>query len=735
MVKQTIVLLVISVLLGTVFAGGVAEVANGYFHTTLDSLVGSYGEYDFIVQVQEEKKDEAKARLETVLTESFGGGSYQEAPALGGRANFFVAIPTERKNKAVYERIDSYFAVLPGAAGLSIISEPRLSIRGVPSGATDLVIEEAEKMDGVRFAFVDGSTIQVMLSDMEQSRQIEEAVEMLLARYRVLEIRFPQDREADSPVRLGDELARNLRQEGEGWVKYVSLHEKGGEEASLVETLTEMRSFLEQYRSRVTIFADEDVDLAEGEYVQIDVKERPIVCIERIAGRQASGVIVSGDAFEAEDAPIVYRTAEEGTVRVGTAQIDNPRIALQKLMSALTDAASFLPTNSDADKIDKLETVLSQYEKIAPEVVRAAEKMEAISPLLGAVRSSASMQNTESLTGELNKAIASLDNTRRWLNLAAWASEDIREAKSSLEDVTKRMTSLNRYLTEADTHARRIDELAQATAYGADTVRQMRDALTGIDIGAVQEILREVKQRMNGMDSGDASSLVMRLKDVATTLPAMRDDDLYRSIRMIDRFVSGYLIPNKRIQLLTNQTIERDKAEKIVYDTVGHTDVSVSDGVLGVIEPNTYLQVYRMLYEVKRILAGLVAVLVTGLFLAVDHTSTISMLKMRGAQGTLMRAMPYGYAAIVGSVMLASIFYLAGAAIPYVPFFVVPIFGAIGGMIVARYSERINPISQGEIMAADTLGMSDSEILREIVIPSGRPGLVQILNRRTLRFK
>ncbi|MBQ2246354.1 MAG: hypothetical protein II324_04780, partial [Selenomonadales bacterium] len=113
--KKLILLLVISIFLGTVGSAFIAEVANGYFHGTMDSLVGEYGEYDFIVQVQEEKKEEAKPVLEEVLSQHFAGGRYQEAPVIGGRANFFVAIPDEYKSKAVYERIDSYFSVLPGA--------------------------------------------------------------------------------------------------------------------------------------------------------------------------------------------------------------------------------------------------------------------------------------------------------------------------------------------------------------------------------------------------------------------------------------------------------------------------------------------------------------------------------------------------------------------------------------------------------------------------------------------
>ncbi|MBQ2114705.1 MAG: hypothetical protein II195_06400, partial [Selenomonadales bacterium] len=198
--KKIILLLVISILLGTAASNLIAEIANGYFHTTMDSLVGQYGEYDFIVQVQEEKKEEAKPVLEEVLSQHFAGGHYQEAPVIGGRANFFVAIPDAYKTKAVYERIDSYFTVLPGAAGLSIISEPRFSIRGVPQGALESVRRELERLEGVRFVFLDGPTIHVMIRDMADSARLQEEAARILTAYRTIEVRFPVGAEPDSPA-------------------------------------------------------------------------------------------------------------------------------------------------------------------------------------------------------------------------------------------------------------------------------------------------------------------------------------------------------------------------------------------------------------------------------------------------------------------------------------------------------------------------------------------------------
>ncbi|MBO5245570.1 MAG: hypothetical protein J6B02_05660, partial [Selenomonadales bacterium] len=301
--KRLILLLLISILLGTIAARAVAAVANGYFHETMDSLVGQYGEYDFIVQVREEQKENAKPVLDGVIAEHFAGGRYQEAPVIGGRANFFVAIPEEKKTKEVYERIDSYFSVLPGAAGLSIISEPRLSIRGVPQGALELLRQEIERMDGVRFVFLDGPTVHVMISDMAQSGAVQEAIAQLLASQRVIEIRFPTGAEPDSPVHLGEEIARRLQGEHKAdFARYVSIDETRGEEVRLSAALTEMKKFLSEYRSTVTITLDEGKSLSIGDRVLLRpsgdasrLQETVTAAVTRLEKGKAVGIITAGD--------------------------------------------------------------------------------------------------------------------------------------------------------------------------------------------------------------------------------------------------------------------------------------------------------------------------------------------------------------------------------------------------------------------------------------------------------
>jgi len=136
--------------------------------------------------------------------------------------------------------------------------------------------------------------------------------------------------------------------------------------------------------------------------------------------------------------------------------------------------------------------------------------------------------------------------------------------------------------------------------------------------------------------------------------------------------------------------------------------------------------------------------------LALDHTAIMTVMRRKRVTGKVQahgwrsKAKGFGqaftaperlYGMSVGAVLLTAMFVLARGGIPYLPWVCVPLVGAVLGLIVACYTEKISPISGEEIMAGQSLGLSMDGIMREIVIPSGRPGLLQKLNQRKVKFK
>ena len=80
--NDILILLLVSVVMSALLAKGISLGANLYFQETLTSLTGDYGEYDLLVQVREESKNEGKIQMEQMLQANFPDAKLKEAPTI-----------------------------------------------------------------------------------------------------------------------------------------------------------------------------------------------------------------------------------------------------------------------------------------------------------------------------------------------------------------------------------------------------------------------------------------------------------------------------------------------------------------------------------------------------------------------------------------------------------------------------------------------------------------------------
>ncbi len=69
--RDIAVLLLVSIFIGSILASALSLTANAYFSKALSGLVGDYGEYDIIIQVREEMKDDAPIQIHKIMNEVF----------------------------------------------------------------------------------------------------------------------------------------------------------------------------------------------------------------------------------------------------------------------------------------------------------------------------------------------------------------------------------------------------------------------------------------------------------------------------------------------------------------------------------------------------------------------------------------------------------------------------------------------------------------------------------------
>ncbi|MEW5866233.1 MAG: hypothetical protein AB1774_05160, partial [Bacillota bacterium] len=269
--RDLLVTLVATVLLGAAVAGGVARAVDTYLGRQVTGVLGDLGEYDLILHVREDARELARSEIAKVLASSFKGARMKEGPTVIGKANFFIALPDERRTRSGLEGLARALGDVPGASGETYIIEPRLSVGGVEPGAFQVLMNEIEKLPGVRFCFRDGGTIAVVLDSIADLGRVSDALKDLLDRYKVVEVRFPIGQEMDDSVAAGDAFARALASlAGASFSRDITRHGTSSDLADLTATLTEMKRFLQHYAARVEISIDGDAPLRPGDLVFLE---------------------------------------------------------------------------------------------------------------------------------------------------------------------------------------------------------------------------------------------------------------------------------------------------------------------------------------------------------------------------------------------------------------------------------------------------------------------------------
>ncbi|MDR1702188.1 MAG: hypothetical protein LBR56_05390, partial [Sporomusaceae bacterium] len=243
--RDILVLLFLSIFIGALLAGAVSLTTNKYFSQTVSNLVGDYGEHDLVLQSREEIRADALNQIKKIIAETLPGAVLKEGAVITGKASFFIALPKEYKTKEIYADLNKIFASVPGGAGVGVITEPKLNVRGVPEGAREMVISAIEEMDGVKFAFRDGSSIAVILKSLEKTGAVSSKIKTLLADYQILEISFPPGSEPLNAAKMGTDVAAALEEKLKlPYAESVSGNEQKGDLAYLTGTMSELKKFL-----------------------------------------------------------------------------------------------------------------------------------------------------------------------------------------------------------------------------------------------------------------------------------------------------------------------------------------------------------------------------------------------------------------------------------------------------------------------------------------------------------
>jgi len=764
--KQDILaLIVVSIVIGSLLAGAVSLSANAYFSKTLASLVGDYGEYDIIIQSREEMKDDTAIHVQKIIDEVFPGAKMKEGPTITGKTSFFVALPDQYKTKKTFEDLGKTFGSIPGGASVGVLTEPRLTIRGVPEGAKNMMMERISQMDGVRFAYLDGASVGVILSSLDKSTVVNEQIKKMLKEYQVIEISFPVGSEPPNPIRMGDDIANAMQTQLQlESAKNVSIDGKNDDMTYMVSTMMELKRFLLAYATQVVIVPNGNDKLTKGDLVAFAGK-KPFVLGDPVGKENvlvqiatvrpdgaAEGTITQGDAAALTNNQGYKVTNNIVGSAIGTATYRNPRQELSGALTETNKVVSQIPAfAADTQNLSTIATTsLDNYGNSVKAIDQTLNSLQVAGTTIQAVTGGLGNIDTSSLQNQVetsSKAMGGMVNTLKVVKLlngnVVTTIDDLSNAQKNLGNLKSGLGALDHVASDARQAQSTIDDIV---TNGHSTLATLK----AFDVNGARNNVTSLNSKLAQLGQLNVPLVSGQIQYLAAAAPNLKDDEISHSVNLLDKFIAGQVIPGERIQILTTSNISIDAVTPIVYSQVGHNNVSLYSTELGVIEPNARGELYTVLNQVRAILAAITAIALTLLFLALDHTSIMTVMRRKRVSGKRKdpslrnRMARFGqvftaperlYGMSVGAVLLTTMFILAKGAIPYVPWLCVPVIGALLGLLVASYTEKISPISGEEIMAGQSLGLSMDEVMREVVIPSGRPGLLQKLNQRKVKFK
>ena len=146
------------------------------------------------------------------------------------------------------------------------------------------------------------------------------------------------------------------------------------------------------------------------------------------------------------------------------------------------------------------------------------------------------------------------------------------------------------------------------------------------------------------------------------------------------------------------------------------------------IQTNPRTEVFNLLRQVKALISVIIAFIFTVFLLIMDHSLIISILRLNHCRASL-----YGF--FTGAFLFSMICLITRVDFPYLNLLTEIAIGGISGLLVALLSNMLNPVNNEEWEAGVALGFSPAEIMHEIIIPAGKPGLLYLLNYPKIIFK
>lgn len=752
---------VVAVVAASIIASVVALVADRYFGDTVSGLIGEYGEYDLQLIVREDMADIALEQIRSIARERYSGVRIKESISVSGRAYVLVGLPDNMRNARDIEGFPNQFVNVPGYSGYGVMIEPRIEITGIDSQAVrDMLISQCRQVQGVQFAFEHHGNVAVVFGDSDVIEQATETISKLLDSYTLIDIRFPMSGQIDNLAAVEEAVGDAVVERFGPREILASSKIKDEGLGDLTTALSEMRRFLTYYATTINI-TDATKRLEVGQHVVLmagsedagreGLPETVAMVVE--AGNSGSKAIVTqGEVVDGKEYGVYEIDGTSAGEWLGHAKAVSE---LRRLEYSLDNGIDLLSGLSEAaddmhGSITAARQMLSDYWYLVGSLDGVRQNLQQVESLLNSTDAEALYaSHADRLVSTLRKVKGMISDFSAGLDTVSTVAGTMQVEKTGsvsksnrvMETLQQWQDSLSGYGDGLDALASVLEDSTQAQAFISeltDMTQSALDALYGLDVDEAIGMLDGLSSSLDSISDVDVEAIHSRLVHIKESLPVLEDEQIGRSIRLIDNYLGGQVIPGDRVQLVVSGNLPKNTVKQVVNRELDEHKPVTTVSSLGAVQPGVRTQVLQVLGEVRATIAALAALVLTVVVLLFDHSSVIAVLKKTGAWRSVAggKKVPVGpvYSSLLGAVILSVTMVGSGGSIPFVGPWAVFFIGAGVGLCVYALAERVSPVDLDEVAAGVAMGLPWHQIMRDIVIPSGRPGFLSVLNKSELSF-
>ncbi len=776
--KDIIILIIASILLGSglVYVGG--YLTDNYFMNMVSGIIGDYGEYDLLFTISSDQEEIAINQIKKTASETLPGSKFKTGPKVAGSSNYLLKIPDKFKNEEIYVNLGKYFSDIPGLMSKTIMTEPRLSVRGFRGNTRAFIRPLFEEIEGIYFLYPTSDGLDIIVEKPELLPEVKKKIAVVLDNYSMLEIRYPLNQHPEDLSGKQKDVIDLIKNDTKNVINVTD--NSDSERVSLLTSLKQMKTFLLSYASKVIINdIDSSQDIligsrllamtSEGAYLELKVIENQ--------DNHITTIIQQGDIQNVISKEVeVFYTDTKGNQsdKLGNGIINNPRHDLAVTLASLNEI-----TPSLNGFIAQSEQLVEFSDKIGDDLANVNQGLGQLAKTSENLSSSLSEWQEQGLSTFLGELLGILDDIKINAGDISDIQKDLIQTSNKLKEgaglieekiiyvprnngiyqqlfdlkdvflqlssgldenydlVASRLQDMDPVISSIDSWQNKINSLLKVEKTlnnGADwenvdsIIAEIDQTASVLDTDQLQESLTSVQDILIELKTTQLPVVLNQLTYIQNSLPDLKEEEIIETLNLIDSYIAGEVIPGDQIQLLIEGDYNNKQVVNNIKTVIQNPAVNYMEMDAGLLQPNPRGEIFNILSQVRAVISMIIAFIFTLFLMIMDQSLIISVLRLNNRHG-------YIYGFLSGGFIFSMICLISQLEFPYLNLQTEFIIGGILGIIITMLSAMLNPVNREEWEAGVALGFSPAEIMHEIIIPSGKPGLLYLLNYPKVIFK